>query len=698
MALWMLMCRLAWIAALMLVSAGCGRSTAYRPPGLQAGTPSDGGAAGGPSFPVTGINSGTLTVTAVEPGSGPFSGGTTAVVRGSGFDDNTVVRIGGIAIQPGDVVRDGRNRITIVVPAGQVGPADVTITQGGTTVTLRDGFMYNALAITPNQGSSAGGALVDLFVSGATLSEDSVVEFDGQPCTELRLASPQRATCKTPPHAAGVVDVIARRPQPTDSPALIAPKSYEFTETIDAVSGGLSGGPIAGTLNITVVDYGNAKVIPKALVVVGNDPKTALHAFTDARGAITFSTADLEGPVTVHASAKCFERGSIVSFDAKNVTLFLNPIADLTCAGEGDPGAGPRQLVATVSGQLIFPGAKEFAVNSWDIVPKPKANEIRVAYVFTTRSSVDARNPAPDAAGVELARLVEDTAVVGDRGYQYRIVARPAGLAVYALCGLERLDTQKFTPYVMGVAHNVVTSPGDETRDVDLLMTITLDRELAVGLSGLPAPAAEGPNEFRVRAYADLGGEGLIVREIGDVSPDVLIRRSGAELFRFVGQPAFVGGLANATYYIQAGFYTAKSDLPYTSQKRTGVAQSGSPLVLAEFLNIPQLVAPANGALIPEDRLLRFSLAGPMPDLIMVSIVGGDGLPAWTEILPGDAREVPLPDLSLIDGQVDVAAGFLQWTVTAVKVNDFRYNEFQYTYAQSRYWTHTARAAFFARR
>jgi hypothetical protein len=653
---------------------------------------------GGPAFPVTGINSGTLSLTAVEPASGPFVGGTTAIVRGTGFDDSAVVRVGGIAVQPADVIRDGKNRITIVVPAGQVGPADVTLTQGDTTVTLRAGFMYNALAVSPNMGSTAGGSLVELFVSGATLSDDTVVEFDGLACTELRLTSPQRATCKTPPHAPGLVDVIARRPPPNDSPALIAPKSYQFSETLDAAMGGLSGGPITGTLNVTVVDYSSGMVIPGALVLVGNDPNGALRGVTDPRGAITFSNADLKGPVTVHAVAKCFERGSIVSFDAQNVTLFLSPILDLTCVAQGQPGAGRRQLVATVSGELIFSGTKEFAVNSWDIVPKPKPAEVRVAYVFTTQASIDARNPAPDASGAELARLVEDTATVGELGYVYRIVARPAGLAVYALCGLERLDTHEFTPYVMGVAHNVLTSPGEETRHVDIAMNITLDRELAVGLAGFPEPTAEGPTEFRVRAYADLGGEGVIVRNVNNVSFDTLTRRTGNELFRFLGQPAFVNGLADATYYVLAGYYTTDVDIPYTSQKRTGVPQSSVPLRLGEFLGIPQVAAPANGGIIPADRTLRFTLTGPTPDLIMVDIVGGDGLPAWSQILPGDAREVPIPDLSSIAGQSDLPSGFIQWAVTAVKIDDFRYNEFQYTYMQQRYWTHTAENVFFARR
>ena len=684
------------LAALMILScAACSRAT-YQVAALTDAGVADSGAAGEPAFPITGINSPTLTLTAVEPGSGPFSGGTTVVVRGSGFDDSAVIRVGGVEVRPDDIKLDGRNRITIVVPAGQVGPADITLTQGGKSVTLPGGFVYNGLRVTPPQGSSAGGSLVEIAISGGMLTDASTIEFDGAPCTELRVLGPQLGSCKTPAHDPGLVDVIVR---PDDSSLpLIAPKGYAYIDSLDAVGGGLSGGSITGTINITVVDPDTGALIPEALVLLGDDPAGKFRGLTDNRGAITFSDVDLRGPVTVHVSAKCFQRTSIVSFDAQDVTVYLYAVPDLSCAGDGEPGPARRQLAATISGQLLFSGNKEFAINSWDIVPKPKDNEVRVAYVFTTKSGVDSQNPDPSGAGAEMARIVEDTARLGDRGYVYRIVARPAGLAVYALCGLERLDTNEFTPYVMGIAHNVVTWPGEETRNVDLAMNITLDHELAVSLAGYPPSTAAGPDEFRVRAYIDLGGEGVIVREVGRLEYDVLTRKTGSELFRFLGQPAFRGALAGATYYVQAGTYTGKTDVPFTSQKRTGVAQTTTPLAFRDFLGIPQLAAPANGSTIPEDRKLRFTIDGPSPDLITVDILGGNGLPAWTLVLPGSAREVPIPDLSKIEGQADLAAGFIRWMVTAVKIDDLNYNEFQFSLLQSRYWTHTSRNVFFARR
>jgi hypothetical protein len=79
--------------------------------------------------------------------------------------------------------------------------------------------------------------------------------------------------------------------------------------------------------------------------------------------------------------------------------------------------------------------------------------------------------------------------------------------------------------------------------------------------------------------------------------------------------------------------------------------------------------------------------------LIECDIYAGDTL-MWTSILPGDARAVPVPDLSMIEGQSDLPAGFLRWEITAMKIDDFRYNEFQYTYLTPRYWTHDSANSF----
>ncbi len=672
--------------------AACSASSAYKPPPLaDAGRPvSDAGQRG---LPVTGIGTASLTVTSVAPGSGPFSGGNKVVVHGSGFTDQAVVSIGGRAVQASDVTLDGAGRLSVVVPAGNLGPVDVSVTQGANVATLSRGYFYNALELTPQQGSIAGGTLVDVTVSGDTLDAQVEVDFDGQPCTELTVVTAKRVRCKAPPHGLGVVDVQARWPG-TERATLVAQAAFEYIQTADVGRGGVSGGPIAGTLNVTVLDSSAGLVIRGAFVLVGDDPKTPYQGLTDALGNITFAGSDLQGPLTVHVSEACFVRSSIVSFDAQNVTVFLAPSLDPACADSGSGGgSGHGQQGSYVSGELVFPGPNEFAINGWDIVPKPQAGEARVAYVFTTQSTADSTNPPSDAAGGDY-KLAELTAKKGLHGNPYRIFVRPAGLAVYALAGLERSDTGAFTAYVMGVARNVVTSPGNEVKNVDIPMTITLDHELDVALSAVPGSTATGPTDYRVRAHVDLGGEGMIVRKLAQVSLDTITHYVSSDPFRFVGQPAFAGALADASYELIAGYYTAGKDLPYTQQWRFGEKASSTNVVLQGFLGIPEVVAPLSGAAMPSDRTLRFDVNGRAPDFFLVELTGGDGNPAWQQILPGTARAVPVPDLSKITGQTDIAGGFVSWKVKAINVANFDYAAFQYTYLSSRYWTHSAANAF----
>jgi IPT/TIG domain len=682
------------VLLLPVVWSACSAST-YEVSELQDAGAQDAGAVGDPDFPVTGIGSNALGVTGIEPASGPFAGGTAVVVRGSGFVEGAEVFIGGRRAEPVTTVVSGKGRIELIVPAGDVGAADVSVEIDDKRVTLRDAFLYNALQITPDRGSVAGGTLIEVTVSGGTFDDTTVVEIDGRRCGEPRVVSPTRVRCKTPKHLEGRVSVTATGAGEV-SERFEAKDAFEFVDFADTDRGGLSGGPIAGTLDVTVLDAAAGFRLPGAFVLVGNDAAGPHQGLTDERGSITFSATDLRGPVTVHAALECYERSSIVSFDASSATLFLMPILDFECMSDAEPGNGHGVLGSFVAGELVFPGADEFEINAWDIVPKPRAGEVRVAYVYTTQTSVDDDNPPTDVEGA-MARLEEGSATRGKRGFEYRIFARPAGLAVYAVAGIERTRDGDFTPYVMGVARNVVTSPGDETLGVDIEMEITLDRQLSITLDGVPKAVQGQPNEYRVRALVDLGGEGLIVPQTErGLMASLASPTLGA--FRFLGQPAFVGSLADASYEIAAGYYTRGAEVPYTELRRVGVQPSAASIPLSGFLAIPTLVTPAPGAALPADRTLRFEIQGKAPDLFVVEILGGDGNPAWFQILPGTAREVPIPDLSAIAAQTDIAAGNVVWQVSALSVDDFAYDAFQYSQLSERYVTASAAHASVMRR
>jgi hypothetical protein len=654
--------------------------------GGQAGT----GAV--PTFPETGINAKALTVTAILPSSGPFAGGNLAVVRGSGFTDDSLVFIGGNMVQPAETQLQDRNSLRVIVPAGVVGPADVAVQVGDEEAVREDAYVYNPLLIEPISGSIAGGTSVLITLSGATFDDEVQVEFGGNACTDMRVVAPHQVRCKTPAGEVGATDVRAFWPDASERGDYGAQDAFEYLDLTDTDHGGLSGGPIDGTINVTVVDSVAGFAVADAFVLIGDDPAGQYQGRTDERGQITFSGPDLTGPVTVHVVAKCMERGSIVAFDAQNVTLHLVPLLDPSCGMPGDPPPPGRGTAGSlISGELIFPGSNEFSVNAWDVVPPPRAEEVRVAYVFTTRSYVSAPNPSPAVSGTT-ARVLEETSPPGTRGYPYRIFARPAGLAVYALSGLERRDTGEFIPYVMGVARSVLTSPGEETSGVDIQMNIPLDHEMQVAFARLPDRTPRGPNQFRVQAHIDLGGEGVIVRQVNGQAIDMLTSFTGGTLFRFFAQPALIGTLSDARYQVIGGWYSQDNQEtpPYTEMRRLGVQAGAEPLVFDDLLAMPVVTSPLPGANIPGDRVLRWTMAEPQPDLYVIEIVGGDGMPAWTQIVPGSQTESPIPDLSGIEGLEDIAPGIIPWVIRAIRLEDFDYDQFKYNSLAARFWTHTS--------
>lgn len=657
--------------------------------------PAEDGAAGGglPSFPDTGINARTLTVTGIVPSSGPFAGGNQAVVRGSGFTADALVFIDGNMVQPADTVLRDRNSLAVIIPAGRIGAADVRVEVGDEHAEKPGAYTYTPLLLEPESGSIAGGTSVLLTLGRGEFEDGVRVEFDGARCSELRVVTPHQVRCKTPAGSVGSADVRVSFPEQPEREVLLARRAFEYLDLTDTDQGGLSGGPIDGSLNLTVVDSMRGFAVPGAFVLVGDDPAGPYQGRTDERGQITFSGDDLDGPLTVHVFAECMERASIVAFDAQNVTIHITPLLDLECGMPGELGGRPGRGAAgsVISGELIFPGSDEFAVNGWDVVPPPRDDEVRVAYVFTTRSSRDNRNPPPNVAGTN-ARVLEETSPTGVRGYPYSIFARPAGLAVYALSGLERRDTGEFTPYVMGVARDVLTAPGDETMGVDIHMDIPLDRELQVALANLPDATPRGPDQFGVQVHVDLGGEGVIVREVNGGLIDLLTSYTDGSLFRFFAQPAFTGSLRDARYQLVAGWYSSiQGNLqPFTELRKVGIAQAAEPLRIDDLLAIPVATAPLVGARVPSDRVLRWEMPGEPPDLYVVTIIGGDDLPAWTQLVPGTRSETPIPDLSTIEGIEDIAPGVIVWSVRAIRMEDFEYDEFKYDQLGSRFWSHTS--------
>ncbi|MBX3269033.1 MAG: IPT/TIG domain-containing protein [Sandaracinaceae bacterium] len=650
---------------------------------------------GGTGLPDTGIGEGSLLLDRVVPPYGPYSGGNRVVLRGRGFDRESQVRFGGLDVQPADHRLIDDRRLEVVVPAGEVGVVDVEVTVAGETVTLTDGYAYEPITVDPNSGAVAGGTFITITGRGTSFAAGDRVTVGRGACTDVNVVSPAVITCRVPPAVAGTVDVTVIAAE--DARETTATDGFTYFDSTDPFSGGLGGGPISGAINLTVIDAMTGAPVNDAYAIVGEDLSTVHQGLTDSLGQITFSGPDVMPPATVHISKFCYERTSVVAFDARDVTVFLIPWMDPMC-GEGEPEPPPPgrgRNGAFIEGELIWYGPNEMGPNPWGNVPEAREGWTRVAYVYTTSMNIYAvtrdpryANPDPGAGG-SIHRVLESP--TGRFGYPYSIFARPAGLAVYALAGLENDRDGRFIPYVMGVARSVLAGPGQTVTGVDVVMNIPLDHYLEVELTELPEATRLGPDRFRLRADLDLGGEGVIVNVVNDVDLNTVRRRDASRAIRFIPEPSLEGALVDGRFRVEAGWFTGSFDSqPYTVAVETGVTAIDATLRIGGFVGIPVPTAPASGERLPADRVLRWTADGATPDLNIIILVDATGNPGWRMFVPGDVREAPIPDLSSIEGIDDLTPGFITWAVFAVSIPGFEFDNFRYDYLDSRFWSRWA--------
>ncbi len=632
---------------------------------------------------------------AVRPDHGPFNGGNTVVLRGSNFVDGMTVRFGDAMVQPRFQRLVDANRVEVQVPGGAPGSVDVVIEGEGYRSRLPMAYTYDSFYVDPTSGSIAGGTRITLRGQSTNWTAGSTVMIDGSPCNNVMFVSPNELACSVPAHAQGAVPVTVT----TGAESVTVADAFTYYEASDPNSGGFGGGSIRGSINVAVLNYLTGDAVPNAFVYVGDNPVVTppQSGVTNMRGQLTLSYPSLTGPVSITATARCFASSTFVSIDGRDATIFLIPylgmVPGIDCGMGMPPDGGNRPPVyaATVEGELVWAGAREFGPNRWDNIPFPRANERRVAYVMTTTSNIFSGNPDPGMGGV----VVEDLMRAGVRGFPYRIVARPTALAVYAIAGLERMDTDppRFTPYVMGVARSVLASPRAAVTNINIDMNIPLDHEMSIVLRDLPAQDMGNPNRFAVTNWIDLGGEGVIPR------PDVALERTtSTDPFRLVAQPAFSGTLTDARMIVRASYGTGSSfDAPESTVLVAGITSPDETVTVRNWVGIPRIIEPGDGGTLDATRRIRIEQGGADPDFFwsVISQLGsacnvgfylGDVV-WWQHHFPGTTREIGVPDLSMIPTLADMPRGLYQLSVCGIRVQGFDYNNFNYRWLNQFYWT-----------
>jgi hypothetical protein len=630
-------------------------------------------------------------VVGVVPAHGPFNGGNEVVVRGSNFTEDSTVRFAEALVQPRDTEFTDSRRITVKPPAGRPGDVDVVVEDNGRRSVLPMGYHYDAVYADPGDGTSAGGTLITVHGMGTHFTDATQVTLDSLPCTNVRTESNERLTCLTPAHPDGRVPLEVQ----TGDERIRVEEAFVYADTAEGSRGGLGGGTIQGNISVTVLASPTGDALPNAYVFLGDDPNVAppRSTRTNDRGRANLAVADLRGPVTLTISAHCFNSQTVQVFDARSVTVYLYPMMIPACASEGQPpngGGGRGTYGAQVSGELIWDGPMEFAPNPWANIPQPRAGERRIAFVGTTQPDMLYPPPSPGDGGTVYEVV---TPGYGGRGYPFTIFTRPAALAVYAIAGIENIQTQRFTPYIMGVARNILGSPRAEITNVRVQMNIPLDHQTQVLVEDLPRAVRNEPDRVRVEGYIDLGGEGVIAR------PDITLnRREPDDPFFLVALPAFTGAIADARLIVRGIYGTGQYlGAPYSIVIASGITSPDDTVRLRGWVGIPDVTAPVDTGVLPADRTVRFDLAGNSPDMWWLNLSGD--VYYWQSFTPGTARSFVFPDVSRVEGLNDMPQGQpLYLNVTGFRLPGFVYNDLRYNWLSQFNWTaYAARTLLFSR-
>lgn len=162
-------------------------------------------------------------------------------------------------------------QITAVTPAGAEGPADVVVTTFGNQSATGAGiYTYvsppTVASVVPIRGPTGGGQTVTIaganFEAGAT-----AVSFGGAAATGVTVLSPTQLTAVTPPHAAGVVDVVVQTFGSSSSQATL-PGSYRYVDPAGTAD-------LSLTMSSDVSDAVVGQTVPFTLVLSNAGPQDA---------------------------------------------------------------------------------------------------------------------------------------------------------------------------------------------------------------------------------------------------------------------------------------------------------------------------------------------------------------------------------------------------------------------------------------
>lgn len=620
----------------------------------------------------------------------------------------------------------GDFELRCTVPPASVGAVDVKVTAGAVDVTLPRAVTYvdlRVLGVSPAEGAVAGGTYV--VVTGTGFLADSRVSFGGHAASDVVPVGPEALVVHTPAGSAGAADVTVE----TLGVAVTAPAAFTYYDPYDATYI-TAGGPIAGAVDVTVVDSTTRARIPDAFVMLGSAPdplRPWAAGFTDAQGQVTLSGPGLAGPVDVHAAKVGHGGMSYVAVDARRVRLALTavpPVLDPLpecptpddgsgsggSGGSGSGGSGggtdkPPDHRALVRGHVyrtkdLFNGGTDTVVVTTSRVaqgvalpdPGPAATLVsQGAYELYTRIGnlvVVALSGTPGATtGV-------DPTAMGFRPFVYTEASSGRVCKVAAACDLDEQCVRAAATDAEGICRRVYD-------DIDVVIDTPIDRQLEIDVLGstveLPATADYTPPRYVYGSmWLDLGSQGFwsldSFSEQGSPTLSVTVPRSLPAVLEYPLE-----------LQVQVYGSSGNGEYSWSITPSFRVADLTAPVRVGPLLRVPHERAPTSGS--PADRPLRIDLEflpadspAPWATLTTHSLEASQPVcnhptygpqratfTRWRVYARGDAGAAALPTLPPQLAGAELSPGDYSWTISALWASGMRYDHLDTT-ALHGYW------------
>ena len=357
------------------------------------------------------------TVTAVSPGSGPTSGGTTVIITGTNFGGLAGVTFGGAPAT--SFTANSTTQITATTPAG-AGTVDVRVTtvNGTSTTSPAARFTYvtapTVTSISPNSGPSTGGTSVT--ITGTNFTGATAVTFGVASATGVTVDSATQITATAPP-GTGTVDVTVNSPGGTSATSAFSRFTYVGAPTVTSIapnSGPTGGGTsvtitgtnLAGATTVTfggmtashtvnsatsitaTAPAGTGAVDVRVTTAGGTSATSAFSQFTYVGAPTVTSIAPTKGPITggttVSITGTNFTGVTGVTFGGTGATSFrFDNATQITATAPAGTGTVDVR-VTTAGGTSATSAADQFTY-----VAAPTAGSLTLNVVLNTAKTFD---------------------------------------------------------------------------------------------------------------------------------------------------------------------------------------------------------------------------------------------------------------------------------------------------------------------